>query len=211
MYYGALTTPSYAILRQPKQIDFVSVKSILNTEFNPEAGFLNMLDCPKPLRVDKATMYSVNATDELTLIGAIVGNGKLGRPTHIDHIIRGTVDQALTAHTWVAGTVTWNTSLPAGKYEIVGILGGTYKAATPEIALARLTIPGFPQWRPGVPLHNMVGDKTILNKGTEAPWTLFSPNGMQFDSNLGYPNVELIGTVANTDHVIQLALQNKGK
>lgn len=211
IFYNALTTPSYAILRQPKQIDFISVKSILNTELNPEAGFLNMMDCPKPLVAgDKLTAYSVNATDELTTIGCILGNGKLGRPTHIDHIIRGTCDQAITAHTWTAGTVTWNESLPAGKYEIVGILGGTYKAAAPETVLGRLVIPGYPTWRPGVPFHNMVGDKTILNKGTEAPWTLFSPCGLVFDSNVGYPNLELLGTVVNTDHVVQLALQNKG-
>jgi len=52
----------------------------------------------------------------------------------------------------------------------------------------------------------MVADKTILNKGTEAPWEFWSKCGIKLDSK-NMPDVELLGTVANTDHVIQLALQ----
>lgn len=212
IFYNALTTPNNCIVRQPREIDLVSCRSLLNTEFNPEAGFMNLMKAPKPLIPDeKVTVYSVNASDELTTIGLMLGNGKLGKPDRVDHIIRGVVDQAVTAHTWTSGTVVWDQSLPKGKYSIVGMIGGTYKAANPETVLARLTIPGFPEWRPGVPLHNMVGDKTILNKGTEPAWALWSDTSMVFDAKVGYPDVELLGTVANTDHVIQLALQKAGK
>ena len=212
VFYNALTTPNNCILRQPRQIDFVSCRSLLNTELNPEAGFLNLMDHPKQLASDeKLIVYSVNATDELTTIGLMLGNGKLGKPDRVDYIIRGIVDQAVTAHTWTSGTITFDQSLPQGIYQICGILGGTYKAATPETVLARLTIPGFPEWRPGVPLHNMVGDKTIQNKGTEPAWAFFNDPALKFDTQTGYPNCELLGTVANTDHVIQLALKTTGK
>ncbi len=212
IFYNALTTPNNCILRQPKQIDFASVKALLNTELNPEAGFMNLMAHPKALVPDeKLTAYSVNATDELTTIALMLGNGKLGKPDRVDHIIRGIVDQAVTAHTWTNGSVVWDQSLPKGIYDIIGMIGGTYKAAAPETVLARLVIPGYPEWRPGVPLHNMVADKTILNKGTQAPWAFWSKCGLKFSPKDGYPDVELLGTVANTDHVIQLALQKSGK
>jgi len=207
IFYNALTTPNNCVLRQPREIDIASCRSLLNTELNPEAGFLNLMAHPKALVPnEKLTAYSVNATDELTTIGLMLGNGKLGKPEKIDYIIRGICDQAVTAHTWTSGTVTWDQSLPKGEYEVVGMIGGTYKAATPETVLARLVIPNFPEWRPGVPLHNMVGDKTILNKGTEPAWAFWSKCGIKLNAS-NMPNVELLGTVVNTDHVIQLALQ----
>jgi len=188
VYFGALTTPNNLILRQPRQIDFASCKSVLNTEFNPEAGFMNLMQSPKALVPDeKLTAYSVNATDELTLAGLMLGNGKLGKPDRVDLVIRGVVDQALTAHTWTSGDVVWDQDLPKGVYDIVGMLAGTYKLATPEFALSILVIPNYSAWRPGVPMH-----------------------GLQFDSR-NMPNVEMCGTVVQTDAVIQLALQKSGK
>jgi hypothetical protein len=85
--------------------------------------------------------------------------------------------------------------------------GTQYKAATPSPTLARLAIPGNLDWKPGVPLNNAVGDKTIPLARIE-PWSEWGlmPE-IYFDTQVGYPNVELLSAAAETDMVIQLELQ----
>ncbi len=215
LIYCALTTPSRAILRQPKRIDLDFSKAMRDTDLDPVLGFTDLMGRPILLNsIDKLNALSVNATDEITTIGCMVGSGKITQATkesvRIDHIIRGIVDQALTAHTWTNGTVTWAESLEAGSYAIVGMRGTAYKAATPHVTLARLVIPGNLDWKPGVPLSAAVGDKTIP-QGRVEPWSQWGlmPE-IKFDTQVGYPNVELLSATANTDFVIELALQKIG-
>lgn len=210
--YSALTTPSRAILRQPGRIDIDISKAMRDTDLDPDIGWTHLYHRPIALNAeDKINALSVNATDEITQIVLAIGSGKITRAAQeavrIDHIIRGTVDQALTAHTWTSGTVTWAESLEAGRYAIVGMRGTNYKAATPSPTVARLVIPGNVTWRPGVPLANAVGDKTIPMGRTEkwSEWGLMPE--IYFDTQVGYPNVELLSCAAETDFVIELALQ----
>ena len=210
--YCALTTPSRAILRQPKRIDIDISKAMRDTDLDPVIGYSDLFDRPIKLNgIDKLNAYSVNATDEITTIALLMGTGKITQSAKeavtVDHVIRGIVDQALTAHTWTVGSVTWAESLEAGKYAIVGMRGTAYKAATPHVTLARLAIPGNLDWKPGVPLSNAVGDKTIPMSRVE-PWSKWPlmPE-ITFDTETGFPNVELLSATANTDFVIELALQ----
>lgn len=210
--YCALTTPSRVILRQPKRIDIDISKAMRDTDLDPVLAWTDLFGRPILLNhEDKLNALSVNATDEITTIVCAVGNGKITQTAkdsvRVDHIIRGIVDQALTAHTWTHGTVTWAEALEAGVYAIVGMRGTAYKAATPHATFARLVIPGKLDWKPGVPLSQAVGDKTIPLSHVEpwADWPLM--NEIQFDTAVGYPNVELLSATANTDFVIELALQ----
>jgi len=197
VHYSALTTPSRAILRQPRRIDIDISKAMRDTDLDPVIGWTHLFGRPILLNgADKLNALSVNATDEVTQIGLMVGSGKIAQAAldavQVDHIIRGIVDQALTAHTWTTGTVTWAESLEKGSYAIVGMRGTNYKAATPSPTLARLLIPGNTDWRPGVPLSNAVGDKTIPTSRKEpwADWPLMPD--IKFDTEVGYPNVELL-------------------
>lgn len=210
--YSALTTPSRALLRQPKRIDIDISKAMCDTDLDPVIGWTHLFHRPILLNaIDKLNALSANATDEVTQIGILLGSGKVTRAAieavRVDHIIRGTVDQALTAHTWTFGAVTWAESLEAGKYAIVGMRGTQYKAATPSPTLARLAIPGALNWKPGVPLSNAVDDKTIPMSRHEpwAEWGLMQE--IAFDTQIGYPNVELLSCAAETDMVIELHLQ----
>lgn len=209
VFYTALTTPSRAILRQPKRIDIDISKGVLATGVEPARGFTDLMNHPLLLNSkDKLNAFSVNASDEVTTIACMVGSGKLSPIDHIDHIIRGTVDQALTAHSWTKGAVTWAESLEAGVYSIVGMRGASYKASTPNLVLGRLDIPGAQDWKPGVPFGECGGDKTIPDNGLQESWAIWgNMKEITFDTKVGYPNVELLGTAANTDHIVELALQ----
>lgn len=215
VHYSALTTPAALQLRQPGQVHKEFVRSMLSSTTNPALGQTHLFGRPIQLQNDKLNAYSINATDEVTLVGLMLGSGKIPvasqESVKVDYTIRATIDQALTAHTWTFGNATYAQAIPKGKYAIVGMRGGAYKAANPYPTLARVLLPGDNSWRPGVPLQTMTGDKTILSVATEAPWEMWPlmPE-IAFDTEIGYPNFELLSNAANTDFSIELALQKVG-
>lgn len=208
--YDALSVPVRALLRQPKRIDIDISKAKLGTDLDPIVGWTHLFGRPILLNAaDKLNVLSVNAADEITTIALLLGSGKISRAmqeaVRVDHIIRGTSAQALTAHTWTTGVITWAETLEAGSYAIVGMRGTSYKAATPQSALARLLIPGNLNWRPGVPLGNALAATPQSRYEPWSEWPLMPD--IKFDTHVGYPNVELLSSTANTAHVIELALQ----
>lgn len=58
--------------------------------------------------------------------------------------VRATSSTTLTAYAWTNGSLTFDQTLPAGKYRIIGM-----RAQSAGLIAARLVIPGF-AWRPGV-------------------------------------------------------------
>lgn len=210
--YDALTVPVRCLLRQPQRIDIDISKAKLGTDLDPNMGWTHLYSRPLKLNVDKLNALSVNAADEITTIALLLGSGKITRSAQegvkVDHIIRGTSAQTITAHTWTSATVTWAESLEAGKYAVVGMRGTSYKAATPQTALARLAIPGALNWKPGVPLGNALAATPQSRHEPWSQWPLMPE--IAFDTTVGYPNVELLSSTANTAHVIELALQKVG-
>lgn len=212
LIYEALTVPASVILRQPQMIDYHLVKSKLGTGLNAMLGYTHMFGRPLPLRGgDKLNALSVNAADEITQIGLLVGSGKITQAmldsVNPTHVIRGAGAKTLVAHTWTQATITWSESLPSGKYAVVGMRGGVYKAATPQNALARLVIPGKTDWRPGVVFSDMLaaGVMHTLSQDPCACWPKM--NEIVIDPNLGMPNVELLSTVACTAEAVELTLE----
>lgn len=159
-------------------------------------------------------VYMTNATDEDALIGAIVGNEVFNqaaldrvRPTHI---LRGTVDQTVTALTWTSGTITLAEDLPDGHYAVVGMNVGAWLAGDNMAALARLIFRGKPGdiWRPGVATHPLQADKSWM-KCTHG-WHDFShwplDPLMSFKSDQ-VPRLEVLSPLAYTDFEVNLLLQ----
>lgn len=66
--------------------------------------------------------------------------------------IRATAAAALAAGAWVNSALTFSQTLPAGRYQVVGM-----RARGANLVAARLVFVGG-MWRPGVPAINAVGD-----------------------------------------------------
>lgn len=67
--------------------------------------------------------------------------------------IRATSAITLSAGAWVNGNLTFAQTLPAGRYQIVGM-----RARGTNLVAARLAFVGSP-WRPGVPAVNAIADR----------------------------------------------------
>jgi len=159
------------------------------------------------------TAYSNNATDEDTIIGLLLGSGRITTdmieavtPTHK---IRGSADQTLTANTWTGVTMIWDQTLPKGRYAIVGMLYGAYIASGYMTGLARLIMPES-IWHPGVPIHQAAGDKVTVSADTFCPWDKW-PIIKEFEiEHDNMPTFEVLSPAALTDHVVELELVKTG-
>jgi len=212
-FYSAVSTPDNYRFRQPTLMtDHQLIKSMLEADVDPSWGYTHLFGRPLPLVPgEKLNCLSQNATDETTLVGAIVGNAPISqsmldsvRPTHS---IIGDGDTTLTAMTWTACPITWDQDLPKGDYAIVGMKFGYYIAAAPLACLARIVIPGNTDWRPGVPGSLMVGAHCELEDAVTLPcwdWPLMSK--VVFP-HTNMPNIECLSNAAITDQTVELLLQ----
>ncbi len=212
--YQAISTPKYSELRQPSlKIPYRFYRSYLLGSNTFGSAFYNFFAKPFPLyKGEKLQAHVMNAANEIQMVVAMLSDGvaKIAdlenvRPTHN---ITGFCDQALTAGKWTHCAMTWDQDLPKGRYGIVGMLGGTYKAATPTTAVARLKLLDT-TWRPGCGLNMTVADKTeLLHQGYSfaqgIQWPLMREISFAHDQ---MPNVEILAGDANTDHIIELMLQ----
>ena len=210
VFYAATTTPARVILRQPKMIDYDIIKGCLITERAASRGFTDLFATPLPLRVDKLNVLSVNATDEETLVGLLLGSGKITQamkdevnPTHVIH---GYSDTTIDALTWSHCPITWNEELDAGIYEIVKMRASVFLAAAPWSALVRLSIPGAQSWKPGVVAHISGGDHTLYSQEEIGLGQKWPRMGIKFDTD-HMPNIEVLSPAAHTDQNIELTLQ----
>lgn len=96
--------------------------------------------------------------------------------------------------TWTLGALTFETQLPAGKYEIVGM--SAYGA---NLLVARLVLPDDPE-RPGVLGQQAQGEFNLDNfrYGRLGSWGIFDAYNQ--------PQVEMLGTGAGVTQVVYLDL-----
>ena len=211
LLYAAESTPSNAKLAQPSLVnDYQFVRAMDLNDADPALGFSDHRGRPLALMPDEfITTYSVNGTDEDTIIGALLGSGRITTamieqvtPTHK---IRGSADQTLTANAWTGVSMTWDQTLPKGRYAIVGMLYGAYIASGYMTALARLNIPES-IWKPGVPIHQAEGDKVSLMSVVQCPWEKW-PVYKEFEiEHDNMPTFEVLSPAALTDHAVELEL-----
>jgi len=199
------------LLRQAKMIDYSILKNSLVGDLAAICSFSNYFARPLPLRVDKLNALVVNATDEASLIGVMLGSGKITQnmldAVNPTHVITGYSDTTTTALTWSHCPMTWNQTLDAGIYEIVGMRASIY--GNTEIGLARISIPGSQSWKPGVPANQASADHEE-NQGLHiCPAKDWSLMGVRFDTE-HMPDVEVVAIGAATDENIELTLQKVG-
>ena len=181
-------------------------------------GYYHMWDRPLPLYTgEKANIYCVNASTEITMIIAWLLSGKCLRSdierANPTHIIRGESDTAAVADAWTnIKTITWSHDLPKGRYAIVGMTGCTQLAATGEkLAALRLVLPDN-NWRPGVMLSLSRADKSqwrYLGYRWDLGqlWPLMPEISFPHDQ---MPTAEILSSAVNDNHVIELLLQKIG-
>ena len=184
----------------------------LNDPLLAEA-FNNLFASPLPLYPgEKLNAYVQNATDEIDMIVAWLASGP-ARLSDLEnvrpiHSITGYNDGALTAGSWTDVAITWDQSLPKGKYAVVGMQVASYLAAAVAYGVARLVLLGC-GWRPGVIVRAAEADK--LGVASISPallygerWPLMPEISFEHDQ---MPNLEMLCAAANTDHVVELLLQ----
>jgi len=210
--YSATTTGARALIRQPGEIDKSFLKCGLITDLDPIQSYSDQFKFPIMLKVgSKLQALSVNATDEETLIGLMLGTGFINpQPFAIDEVIDGYSDTTATALAWSPCPITWNQDLKAGKYSIVGMRCSTWLTANHWLGLARLVIPGNPAWKPGVPTALAEADHEEYQSITAEPWKFWGDIGVTFNAPEEMPNIEVLGPSAVTDENVQLYLKKVG-
>ena len=108
--------------------------------------------------------------------------------------IRATGTTTLTAFAWTNCALTFNDTLPAGEYDIVGM----HAFSTGGIA-ARLVIPQY-AWRPGIIASTSanIWGSTYFRYGNAGVWGSFSHNTP--------PTVDFLSTSADTAQTVYLDL-----
>jgi len=202
-----------AILRQAKMIDYDIIKCAEDTMSSPSCAYSHYFGRPLPLRVDKLNALSVNATDEDTLIGVLLGNGKITQAmldaVNPTHVIYGCADTTVTTLTWSHCPVTWQETLDAGIYEVVGMRGSLYIAAAYQMGLMRLSIPGSQSWKPGVLCTRSLEDHEEYQNAREELYSRWPLMGVRFDTE-HMPDIEVLSVAAHTDENVELTLQKVG-
>lgn len=102
-----------------------------------------------------------------------------------------TATAVIVAGAWVLATLSFNTTLPAGRYQVTGMA-----VVANDSTFARLVFPGMAQYRPGVVVQDTYGDK---------PWSqAFRYGGMgswgEFLHNAP-PQIEVLGDTAGSEPV----------
>jgi hypothetical protein len=102
------------------------------------------------------------------------------------YTIKATGTTTLTPYQWTNVQITFDQTLPAGKYQIVG-----FRATSPGMIAARLVIPGF-AWRPGV-----IGTNSLTH--TEATRFRFGNAGILGEfTHDSPPTVDCLSASADT-------------
>lgn len=201
------------LLRQAKMIDYAIKKTSLVADVAAICSFTNYFSRPLPLRVDKLSALVVNATDEASLVGVMLGNGKITQSmldsVNPTHVISGYGDTTLTTLEWTHCPITWDQTLDAGVYEVVGMRASVFLAAAADMSLMRLSIPGSQSWKPGVPANLASADHEEWQGTHICPAKDWPLMGIRFDTQ-HMPNVEVLSIGADTDQNVELTLQKVG-
>lgn len=210
--YSAESTGARALVRQPGQVDKAFLKCSLTSDIDQSQGYEHYFKNPVKLVPGKLEALSVNATDEDTIIGLLLGSGYINpSPMNIDEIIDGYSDTTITANAWSQCDITYNQDLKDGLYSIIGMRASVYLAANPWTALVRVVVPGAKDdWRPGVIAAIAEADHEELQSQTFEPWTFWGDMGVIFQAPDNMPNIEVLSPAAHTDENIQLMLKRVG-
>jgi hypothetical protein len=108
--------------------------------------------------------------------------------------IRATNATTLVSYAWTNGALTFNDTLPAGEYAVVGM-----RASSAGLIAARLVFSQFP-WRPGCIASDTLGEQgaPVFRYGNLGVWGQFSHNTP--------PTVDFLSLSADTSQTVDLDL-----
>jgi len=215
--YGQSTLGRVKLEQTSLPLDYTFQKAALNAAVSPTLAWTDLRGRPLPLVAGENLSCSViNASDEAQNVFVMVGDGRITRsmldsvsPTHR---ITGYADTNCVAYTWVNCPITWNQSLPLGRYAVVGMHAGYFKTSTAYPGAARLVFhePHSAAWRPGVlaaPVDAAHLEDQVADEFEPELWPLMSNINFPNDN---MPTVEFnVGEVA-TDEDVELLLQKIG-
>lgn len=193
--YGQVQSPSLRTLAN-QDITTIAAAAVFANSEQVQRHF----DSPRALMEAEALDFAINATG-----GAAAANyglvwladGPVKETTGKIFSVRATGAATLSAGTWVNTAVTFNTSLPAGTYQVVG-----FRAIGAHLVAARIVFIGA-AFRPGVP-----GEPS--NASQLFPWTRYGKLGVlgQFDVDQP-PTVDCLGA-SDTSQVFEFDLIQTG-
>lgn len=215
VFYAAESLPAGWRLRQASlHIDHVGMKSQVDTSPDAICGYTHMFGRPLPLYAEVLNALSMNGVTEDTLIGCMVGTGKITQAmldaVNPTHILRGVGATACIAHAWTTVPIVWDSALPQGVYDIVGMRVGGHLLAY-QAALARLLIPGATDWRPGVPVMELTAADTMPVDAPYMPHAYWPKmQGIQFTYDQP-PDIEMLSASLIDHQLVELVLQEVSK
>jgi hypothetical protein len=215
-FYEAISTPGKSQIFQPKLTPpYEFYRNMLDTLNDPVPGLENRMARPLPLyEGDKIAFRCINASTEANLAAIFLGSGKITQAmldaVNPTHELCGTSAQTLTVGAWTDCTITWATTLPKGKYAIVGMEVGLYKSSGPANGVARILLMDT-TWRPGC-LASISGGATTLKKYQAMSPQPFEHWPLMKDIDFDVPDrmpstMQVLSTVADTNETIHLSLQ----
>lgn len=159
---SAATGPSYGQVQSPslRQLANQDVDPIVNgVVFGNDPATQAHFGSPRMLKGNESLNFAINATG-----GAAAANyglvwladGAMARINGNIFTVRATGAASLSAGSWVNTALTFDSTLPAGTYNVVGM-----RAQGANLVAARLVLVGQ-GYRPGVPAVNGTGDREWL-------------------------------------------------
>lgn len=200
---SAATTPTYAQVQSP------TLRDLANQDVDPIVAGVTFAnygliqdhsDNPRVLNALESMNFAVYATGGAAAAnyGLVwIGDGPIKSTSGKVFSVRATAGTTLAAGSWVNGALTFNTTLPAGKYQVVGMY-----AEGSNLVAARLVFIGG-TFRPGVPANSSLG-RNDFSMFRDGEWGVFG----EFDSNQP-PTVDCLG-VTDTSQVFVFDLIKTG-
>lgn len=153
------TGPAYGQVQSPslRQLANQDVQPIVNgVVFGSSPAVQSHFQSPRMLKGNESANFAIEATGGAAAAnyGLIwLSNGAMASVNGNIFTVRATATAALAAGTWVNSSLTFDNTLPAGSYNVVGM-----RAEGANLVAARLALVGQ-GFRPGVPAVNGTGDR----------------------------------------------------
>lgn len=190
MTNARLSSPS---LRTVIELDISPINASA-TPLSPPS-YIDLFENPIPLVIaEQLTAKTAETADGAVpqTVLAWLGDGPAKPYRGRFYTIRAISNTTLTPYQWTNGALTFDQTLPAGRYQIVGM-----RVQSPGLIAARLVIPGYP-WRPGV-----IGTNSLTH--IEASRFRFGNAGIfgEFTHD-SPPTVDFLSASADTVEVVWL-------
>lgn len=190
------TGPLFAQVQSP------TLRDLVNQDIEPISSGYNFstVSCwqlnaenPRDLADLEAMDFAIRATGGAAALGfglAWIGDGPIKPTTGKIFSLRATAGITLVASTWVNGPLTFNSTLPAGRYQVVGM-----RAQGANLVAARLVFIGG-TYRPGVP-GQTTNTTDLFPEMRNGEFGIFG----QFDSNQP-PTLDALGQTDTAQDIV---------